>query len=185
MSDTSVKNSEAANRYAVAMLELAEESKSLKTVEKDMRSLRNMITGSTDLGQFVDSPVHAPDDKAKAIAALCKKAKIGKLTSQFAGLVAQNRRANELPGIINQFEALLADRRGSSSAVVTSAQPLTAAQLKSLKTNLKKSIGKDVDIETQIDPDLLGGFVVKVGSRLYDSSLKTKLEGLKLAMKEV
>jgi len=185
VSDTSVINSEAADRYAKAAFELATESKSLKKIEKDLKSLASMMSSNADLGRLINSPVFNPEDQASALMAVCTKAKFSKLTSQFVGTVAKNRRASELPQIISAFEARAARERGTSSAVVTSAQKLTPAQLKSLKLNLKKSIGKDVDIETKVDPDLLGGFVVKIGSRLYDSSLKTKLEGLKLAMKEV
>ena len=185
MSDTGVINSQAADRYAKAVLELAQETKSLKSVEKNLKSLGNMIAGSPDLRRMISSPVVSEDDKASALTAICVKAKFHKTATQFAGLVAKNRRAAELPQIISAFEARLAKQRGTSKAIVTSAQKLTAAELASLKSNLKKSLGKDVVIETNVDADLLGGFVVKIGSRLYDSSLKTKLEGLKLAMKEV
>ena len=185
MSDTGVINSQAAERYAKAVLELAEDGNSLKTVEKNLKSLQSMIASDANLARMISSPIHSPDDKAAALGAICAKAKFHKTTAQFAGLVAKNHRAAELPQIISAFEARLAKKRGTSSALVTSAQKLTAAQLTSIKTNLKKSLGKDVVVETKVDPDLLGGFVVKIGSRLYDSSLKTKLEGLKLAMKEV
>ncbi len=185
MSDTGVINSQAADRYAKAVLELASDNKSLKTVEKNLLAFKKMLSADAKLARVIDSPVFSPDDKASALSAICAKAKFHKTTQQFVGLVAKNRRAAELPQIISAFEARLAAQRGTSSAVVTSAQKLTAAQLKSIKANLKKSLGKDVVVETKVDPDLLGGFVVKIGSRLYDSSLKTKLEGLKLAMKEV
>ena len=185
MSDTGVINSQAADRYAKAVLELAQENKSLKSVEKNLISLKKMIATDANLRRMIDSPVVSEDDKSAALSAICAKAKFHKTTQQFVGLVAKNHRAAELPQIISAFEARLAAQRGTSTAVVTSAQKLTAAQLKSIKTNLKKSLGKDVALETKVDPDLLGGFVVQIGSRLYDSSLKTKLEGLKLAMKEV
>ena len=185
MSDKSVISSEAADRYAKAAFELASEAKSLKTVEKNLKSLKAMLADNDNLRRLINSPVFNPDDQAQALAAVCAKAKFSKLTSQIVGLIAKNRRAAEIPQIIAAFDARVARERGTSSAIVTSAIKLTAAELTSLKSNLKKSLGKDVDIETKVDPDLLGGFIVKVGSRLYDSSLKTKLEGLKLAMKEV
>ncbi|MEE9347446.1 MAG: F0F1 ATP synthase subunit delta [Robiginitomaculum sp.] len=185
MSDTAVINSQAAGRYALALLDLAEESKSLKSVEKSVKALKSMIAGSGDIQAMIASPVFATDDKVAALTALAAKAKLHKDVGNFVGLVAKNHRAAELPSIIDAFEKLVAKKRGTSSAVVTSAKKLTPAQLKSLKANLKKSIGKDVVIETKVDADLLGGFIVKIGSRLYDSSLKTKLDGLKLAMKEV
>lgn len=115
---------------------------------------------------------------------MAKKAKLKPLTVQFVGLVAENRRAGELPGILSAFEEMVARRKGSQIAKVTSAKKLTAAQVTSLKSNLKKSLGRPVEVETSVDADLLGGFVVRVGSRLYDSSLKTKLEDLRLTLKE-
>ena len=116
--------------------------------------------------------------------AIAKKAKLSTLTAQFIGTVAANRRAAELPGIISAFTEILAQRRGSQVAKVISATKLTAADLTSIKSQLKKTLGRPVDVETSIDPDLLGGFVVHIGSRLYDSSLKTKLEDMRLALKE-
>ena len=103
---------------------------------------------------------------------------------KFIGTVTENRRAGELPAILSAFEGLLAQRKGSRIAQITSAQKLTPAQLTSLKSNLKKSLGRPVEVETSVDPDLLGGFIVRVGSKLYDSSLKTKLDDLKIALKE-
>ncbi len=185
MSDTDDISSEAAPRYAQALLELAEESKSLKTVEKDVKTLKAIFANSDDLRRMAASPVFAIDDKIAAFTAVAKKAKIGKLTTQFIGTVVGNRRAAEMPSILASFEAMVARRKGTQVAKVTSAQKLTAAQLTSLKSNLKKSLGQTVDVETSVDPDLLGGFIVRIGSRLYDSSLKTKLENLKIALKEV
>lgn len=185
MSDTDVIATEAADRYAAALLDAAKEAKALKTVEKDIKKLKALFAGSADVRRMAASPVFKTEQKVAAIVALAKKAKLSKLVSNFAGTAAQNSRAAEIPAMIAAFEARIAKERGTSKAVVTSATKLSAAQLASLKTNLKKTLGKTVDIETAIDPDLLGGFVVQIGSRLFDSSLKTKLEGLKLAMKEV
>lgn len=184
MSDSDVITGEAPTRYAQALLELAEESKSLKKIEKDVKTLKGLFSKSDDLTRLLRSPVFAIDDKVAALTAVAKKAKVSPLTTQFVGTVAGNRRAADLPNILNAFEKMVAARKGSQIAKVTSAQKLTAAQLKSLKTNLKKSLGQTVDVETSVDPDLLGGFVVRIGSRLYDSSLKTKLEDLKIALKE-
>ena len=184
MSDTEVITGEAPTRYALALLELAEESKSLKKIEKDVKTLKAAFTTSPDLLSFADSPVHALADKVAALTAVAKTAKLSKLMVQFVGTVAENRRAGEIPAILSSFEDMLAQRKGSSVAKVTSAQKLTPAQLTSLKSNLKKSLGRPVEVETSIDPDLLGGFIVRVGSQLYDSSLKTKLADLKIALKE-
>ena len=184
MSDTEVITGEAPVRYAQALLDLAEDAKSLPRVEKDLKSFKKMYESSAELKRLAESPVFATEDKVSALTAVAKKAKLSALTQQFIGTVAGNRRATDLPGIIAAFNDLVARRRGSQVAKVTSAAKLTAAQLSAIKAQLKKSLGRPVDIETSVDPDLLGGFVVRIGSRLYDSSLKTKLEDLRLALKE-
>jgi F-type H+-transporting ATPase subunit delta len=184
LSDTDVITGEAPVRYAQALLDLAEDAKSLTRVEKDLKSFNKMLASSQDLQRLVASPAFGVEDKVKALTAVAKKAKLSALTTQFIGTVAGNNRAGELKGIISAFTDLLAKRRGTQVAKVTSAQKLTAAQLTSIKTQLKKSAGQAVNIETTVDPDLLGGFVVRLGSRLYDSSLKTKLEDMRLALKE-
>ncbi len=177
-------NSQAAGRYALALLELAEGAKSLKTVEKDLAKVKKLFADNESIRAMAASPVYATEDKVNAIVAIAKKAKIGKLVSNFIGTVTQNRRAPEIPAMIAEFEALLARRRGSQIARVTSAKKLTSAQLTKLKAELKKSLGRAVEVETSVDESLLGGFVVSVGSKLYDSSLKTKIEDLKLALKQ-
>jgi F-type H+-transporting ATPase subunit delta len=184
LSDTEVITGEAPTRYAQALLDLAEETKSLARVEKDLKSFKKMYDSSVDLKRLAESPVFATEDKVAALTAVAKKAKLSVLTQQFIGTVAGNRRASDLPGIISAFNDMVARRRGSQVAKVTSAAKLTAAQTTAIKSQLKKSLGRPVDIETSVDPDLLGGFVVRIGSRLYDSSLKTKLEDLRLALKE-
>ena len=184
VSQSDVITGEAPKRYAQALLELAESAKSLKTVEKDVKILKALFAKSEDLKAMTRSPVVALDDKVAALTALAKKAKVSALSTQFLGTVAQNRRAAEIPAMLSSFQDMVARRKGSQVAKVTSAQKLTAAQLTSLKTNLKKSLGRPVDVETSVDPDLLGGFIVRIGSRLYDSSLKTKLEDLKISLKE-
>ncbi len=184
MSDTDVITGEAPSRYALALLELAEESKSLKRIEKDVKSLKSIFEKNDNIRRLAESPVFSIEDKVSALTEITKKAKLNKLTTQFVGIVAGNRRAVEIPAILASFEEMVARRQGSQVAKVSSAQKLTSAQLSSLKSNLKKSLGRQVDVETSVDPELLGGFVVRVGSQLYDSSLKTKLEDLKIALKE-
>ena len=110
---------------------------------------------------------------------------MSKLSTQFIGTVTKNRRSHDLLNILSFFQVMVAQKKGTQLAKLTSAQPLTPAQLKEIKSNLKKTLGRQVDVETSVDPDLLGGFILRVGSRLYDSSLKTKLEDLKIALKEV
>lgn len=185
MSQTDVISSEAAGRYAKALFELAEDAKAMKSVEKNLKSLRTMLAGNAGLTSLIQDPIYATEDKVASLTTIAKKAGFHKLVVQFVGLVAQNRRSEELPGIIAAFEDMAARKSGGSIAKVTSATKLSATELKNLKASLKQSLGQVVDVETAVDPDLLGGFVVRMGSRLYDSSLKTKLEDLKIAMKEV
>ena len=183
MTSDDVITGEAPARYAKALIDLADEAKALNRVEKDLDVIAAAFAESEDLRRLADSPVFATEDKVKALAAIAKSAKLSPLTQQFIGTVAANRRAGDLPSIIRAFKELVALRRGSQVAKVTSASKLTQAQLTQLKSRLKAETGKTVEVETSVDPDLLGGFVVKFGSRLYDASLKTKLEDLRLALK--
>ena len=183
MTSDDVITGEAPSRYAKALIDLADEAKSLPRVEKDLKAIAAAFADSADLQEFADSPVFANEDKVAAMMAIATSAKVSNLTKQFIGTVTANRRAGELPMIINAFNEMVALRRGSQIAKVTSAKKLTAAQLTQLKSKLKSETGQAVDIEASVDPELLGGFVVKLGSRLYDASLKTKLEDLRLALK--
>lgn len=185
MAGQTIVNSDVAERYATALFELAETAKKLDATEKDLHKLKAVFAGSDELRKMAASPLYSAEDKASALVAVAKKAKVSKLVSQFVGAAALNKRAADIPSIIDAFQVKLDRKRGSTRARVTSAKKLTAAQLKSIAAGLKTSLGRDVEIDTEVDPALLGGFVVKIGSRLFDSSLKTKLEGLKLAMKEV
>ena len=123
-------------------------------------------------------------DKASVLTELASKLKLNKLMVDFLAVTARNGRAGDLKNILRAFKALAAKRRGTSSADVISADPLTATQLKELKTALKTALGRDVEIRTEVREDIIGGLIVKVGSRMFDSSLKTKLEGLRKTMKE-
>ncbi|HSV29377.1 MAG TPA: F0F1 ATP synthase subunit delta [Candidatus Omnitrophota bacterium] len=174
-----------ATRYATALFELAESQGALDQVAGDLKALKAMIRESADLGRLLQSPVLSRADQGKAIAAVAKEAKFTTLTANFLGLVAKNRRLFVLEGIIDAYLGRLAARRGEIAALVASAVPLSKAQLDSLTDTLKKAFGGDVAVNTSVDPSLLGGLVVKVGSRMVDSSLKTKLQHLKLAMKGV
>ena len=185
MSQTDIVTGEAPKRYAMAILDLAPNATALKALEKDLKAVKKMFASSEDLRRLASSPVFATEDKVKAMAAVAKKAKLGKLATQFIGLVTTNRRAAERPAIITAVEDELALRRGTQTAKVTSATKLTAAQVTAIKSNLKKTVGRKVDLVMDVDPSLLGGFVVRLGSKLYDSSLKTQLEGLSLALKDV
>jgi F-type H+-transporting ATPase subunit delta len=172
-------------RYAAALFELALEGKALDDVAGELNRLTALIDGSEDLARLVKSPVFSAEQHMRAMAAVLDKAGIKGLTANFVGLVAQNRRLFVLPDMIRAYNALLARHRGEVGAEVTSAQPLGDAQIKALKAVFKSSIGRDVNLTARVDESLLGGLVVKVGSRMVDTSLKTKLDNLQIAMKEV
>ena len=172
-------------RYASALFELAQEQSQLQPVENDLNSIQAMLDESSDLMRMVRSPVFSADDQLKALDALLGQAGIGGLTLNFVKLIVRNRRLFALPDMIKAFRTLAAGARGEVEADVASATALNDSQLQALKETLKASIGKDVQINASVDPSLLGGLVVKVGSRMLDSSLRTKLSTLKLRMKEV
>ncbi len=174
-----------ADRYATALFELADSSGSLDQVAGDLKTLQAMLRESADLRRVVDSPVLSREQQGGAIAALAKAAGFSELTSKFLGLAAKNRRLFTLPGVIASYLGRLAARRGEKSATVASAVALTPAQQDALTTALKAAFGGNVAVDVKVDPSLLGGLVVQVGSRMVDSSLKTKLQHLKLAMKGV
>jgi F-type H+-transporting ATPase subunit delta len=173
-----------AGRYATALFELAESERSLDAVAADLNAIQAMIGSSADLRQVVLSPVFGADDQAKAFAAILDRAGIKGLVANFVGLVIKKRRLFALPAMIAGYKQLLAKSRGEVSADVTSAHALSDAQLAGIKAALKAATGSDVLVNTRVDEGLLGGLIVKVGSRMIDSSLKTKLNSLKLAMKE-
>ncbi len=174
-----------AERYARSLFELAEESKSIEAVETDLGRFEELVNGSDDLQRLIKSPVFSADEQLAAITALAAKAKIGGLVGNFLQVVARNRRLFAVPGMIAGFRAIAAEHRGEVSADVTAARELTAAQMKELRATLKSVVGKDASINMTVDPSILGGLIVRVGSRQIDTSLKTKLNSLKLALKEV
>lgn len=174
-----------ANRYATALFDLALSDKKLGPVEKDLKRFDALLNGSADLMRLVKSPVFATDDQVKAIDAVLKKSKISGIVANFIKVVAQNRRAFALPEMASAFTKLVADHRGEETAKVSVAKALTPAQTKELKAALKSAVGKDVTLDVSVDPSLLGGMIVNVGSRQIDTSLKTKLSSLKLSLKEV
>lgn len=174
-----------AGRYAAALFELAVESKSHDAVGDDLSAIGTMIDDSDDLRRMVRSPVFSADKQGAAFAKILDKAGIGGLTANFVGLVARNRRLFALRDMIRAYGALLARHRGEVSADVVSAHTLNDAQTTALKDAIKSALGKDVQVSTRVDPALLGGLVVKVGSRMIDTSLRTKLNSMKIAMKEV
>ena len=174
-----------ADRYAAALFDLADERKALDQVADNLRQLRVMLTDSADLRRLVRSPILSRVEQGQAIGALGERAGFDVLTRNFLGLVAQNRRLFAVPGMIDAFLARLASRRGEVTAEVTAAQELTPAQLAAVNEQLRKAMGSKIAVEVRVDPSLLGGLVVKVGSRMGDASLRSKLHRLQLAMKGV
>ena len=174
-----------AERYARALFDLADERKALDPVAADLKSLAAMLAESGDLRRMIRSPILDRAAQGKAIAAIGQSAALSPLMRNFLGLLARNRRLFVLPQIIDAFLAHLAERRGEVTAQVTSATALTPAQMSALQDALRKSAGARLAIDSRVDPSLLGGIVVRLGSRMIDASLKSKLQRLQLAMKGV
>ena len=174
-----------AERYAGSLYELAVQSKTVDQVEADLSRFEALLSESDDLARMIKSPVFSAEEQFKAIVAIADKAGISGLVGNFLRVVAQNRRLFAVPSLIKALRAIAAEARGEVAADVTSAHPLSAAQEQELKAALKGVTGKDVAINAAVDPSLLGGLVVKIGSRQIDTSLRTKLNSLKLALKEV
>jgi F-type H+-transporting ATPase subunit delta len=172
-----------AERYAAALYELADEGKALDRVAQDLRSLDQLIAQSADLVRLIRSPVLGRLEQGRAMAAVLERMGADALTRKFVGLVAQNRRLFAVPAMIRAFLATLASRRGEIAAEVTSAAPLSKPQAEAVVAALRQAMGAKVSVETKVDPSLLGGLVVRVGSRMVDSSLRTRLQKLELAMK--
>jgi len=174
-----------ATRYAAALFDLADTASALDPVAGDLRTLQSMIHHSADLRRLIDSPVLNRTEQGRAITALAQACGFTDLTTKFLGLAAKNRRLFTLLGVIESYLGRLAARRGEKSASVASSVALTPAQQDALVSALKTAFGGNVAVNVTVDPSLLGGLVVQVGSRMVDSSLKTKLQHLKLAMKGV
>ena len=182
MADDS-KQADVGARYAQALFELAKGQGDVAAVEADLKSLKAMRAESADLRTLIGSPTFDSAQKGNGLAAIGDAAKFGPTTRKFLGLVAANRRASAIPAMITAFERLAAEDRGAVSAEVTTAMPLSAAQSKALSAALRTALGKDPEIETRVDAAILGGIKVRVGSRLYDASLKSRLDSLKFALK--
>lgn len=176
-------NADVGGRYAQALFELADAQGRLPQVEGDLKALEEARRENADFRRLVSSPAYAAEDKAKGFAAIAKAGGADPLTAKFLGLLAQNNRASALPAVAKSFAALAAARRGAVAADVTSAVPLTEAQQTGLKSSLRQALGKDPELTIRVDPAILGGLRVRVGSRLYDASLKGRLDQLKSALK--
>lgn len=177
------RTTEVGERYSRALFDLAFETGKLDAVRGDLKSLRAAWLESADLRRLATSPLIAAEDQGKGLVAIATKAKFETTTKNFLGLLAQNGRARDLAAVITGFEALYAKHAGVVAAEVVSTQALTAAQLKAITTALTTALGKNPEITTRIDPSILGGLKVKVGSKLFDASLKTKLDQMKFALR--
>lgn len=177
--------SDLAGRYASALLDLADEKKALDQVSGDLQTLRAMIAESEDLRRLLNSPIVTREEQRDAMAALMDRAGIAELTRRFVLVVAQNHRLFALPAMIDGYLSELARRRGEITAEVSSARSLSDAQQAALLEALRGAVGGKVQLDLKVDPALIGGLVVKVGSRMIDSSLRSKLQRLQLAMKGV
>jgi F-type H+-transporting ATPase subunit delta len=174
-----------AGRYAAAVFELAREQKAQASVGEDFARFQQMLAGSEDLQRLVRSPVFSAADQIAALNALFAAGGIKGLAAKFIGLIASNRRLYLVADMIRAYQALEAAERGEVSAEAVSAVALTPAQITKIKAQLKAATGQEVALSTRTDESILGGLIVKVGSRMIDSSLRTKLQNLKVAMKGV
>lgn len=172
-----------AGRYAQALIELAEDKKRLDQVAEDFRGLRALVDDSPELRRLLRNPLFGRERQTKAITAILDKAGVDPITKNFCLVVARNNRLFALPEMMDGYLQKLAKKRGEITAQVTAAQELSDKQKQSLADALHKSVGGKVNIETRVDPGLIGGLVVRVGSRMIDNSLRSKLNRLQHAMK--
>lgn len=172
-----------AGRYATALFELARDAKAIDTVEGSLAKLRQALAESDDFRQLTTSPLISRRDATNAVEAAARSLKLDATTAKFLGVLAENRRLNQLGPVIRAFRQLAAAHRGETNAEVTSAYPLSDDQVAALKQQLRQRIGRDVAVECSVDPSLLGGLVVRIGSQMIDSSIRTRLNSLAHAMK--
>ncbi|WP_375228888.1 F0F1 ATP synthase subunit delta [Roseobacter sp. S98] len=174
-----------ATRYATAVFEIAKEGKAVKALESDIAALQGAMSDSADFDALIQSPVYTRDEQAGAIAAIAQKMGLSDTTANTLALMAQKRRLFVLPQLLSTLEDLIAADKGEVTAEVVSAKALTKTQSDKLAKTLKASTGKDVTLKASVDESLIGGLVVKVGSRMIDTSIRSKLNSLQNAMKEV
>jgi F-type H+-transporting ATPase subunit delta len=171
-------------RYATALFELARDEKSVDAVKADLDKFEAMLNESADLKRLVRSPVFSADTQSKALTAVLERAGISGIAAKFLKVLTANRRLFAVGDVLRAFRALVARFKGEATADVTVAEALSDKNLDALKTALKSVTGKDVALNVNVDPSIIGGLVVKLGSRMVDSSLRTKLNTIKHAMKE-
>jgi F-type H+-transporting ATPase subunit delta len=173
-----------ASRYATAVFDLSNDAKGVKALESDLNALSAALDGSADLSALITSPLYSRDQQGSAIGAVAKKMKLSKTMTNTLALMASKRRLFVVPQMIVALRALIADQKGEVTADVVSAKALTKAQSGKLAKTLKASVGSDVIINASVDESLIGGLVVKVGSKMIDTSVKSKLNALQNTMKE-
>ena len=172
-----------AGRYASALFDLAREQRQIESVGKSLDALGQALLDSKEFAELVSSPLVSRDEAGKALAALAPQIGIDAITGKFLGVLARNGRKNELRNVIRAFRRLAAEHRGETTAEVLTARPLNDDQLAALKAQLRTRAGRDVAIDATVDPKILGGIVVKLGSQQIDASIRSKLNRLASAMK--
>ena len=175
----------AAGRYATALFELAGETDSRDRAETDLTALLQALEDSADLDQLIRNPTYTRDEQGKAMAAICDALALSPMVKNVVGLMASKRRLFALPEMIQGYQALMADLRGEMSADVTAARTLSEAQIAALSDQIKTATGRDVNLKVTVDEDIIGGLIVKVGSKMIDTSIRSRLNNLQNAMKEV
>ncbi|MEJ0074338.1 MAG: F0F1 ATP synthase subunit delta [Alphaproteobacteria bacterium] len=173
-----------AGRYATALFELARQSNAIDRVQSDLKFFDALIADNPDLMRLVRSPVFSADEQAKALGAVLEKAGIAGTAANFLRVVASNRRLFAVRDMIRGFNRLVAAHKGEVTAQVTVAEGLNDARMNEIRAALREVTGKDVQVDMQVDPSIIGGLKVKLGSRMVDASLRTKLNSIKIAMKE-
>ena len=184
MSEPASISSGIAARYATAVFDLSNDAKGVKALESDLNALSAALDGSADLSALITSPLYSRDQQGSAIGAVAKKMKLSKIMTNTLALMASKRRLFVVPQMIVALRALIADQKGEVTADVVSAKALTKAQSDKLAKTLKASVGSDVIINASVDESLIGGLIVKVGSKMIDTSVKSKLNALQNTMKE-
>lgn len=185
VSETASISTSIAGRYAQALFDISKEEGALDALEKDADVLKAALDDSADLRDVIASPVHTREELGAAVTALASKMELGAMVANTLALMAANRRLFVLPALVKVLREKIAVEKGEVTAEVTSAQPLTEAQAAKLAETLKAQVGKDVKLDATVDDSLIGGLVVKVGSKMIDSSIRSKLANLQNAMKEV
>jgi F-type H+-transporting ATPase subunit delta len=185
MSNISIRQIPSVQRYANALFQLSKEAKVVDSVSKDLQNLKDIINNNEKFLSLVKNPSVSKSEKNNVFTAIAKKIELSKLTSNFIGLIIRKNRVNYLLDIINSFENLIASLRGEKLAIITSATELSDAEVKDIKIKLKEKFDSDFIINVKVDPNLIGGLKIQVGSQMIDSSIKNQLQLLKEKMKEV